>query len=183
MKSRCAVVLFFLTLITSSISTEAQKSGVYGNFDATNYSQSGNGNSFWTYGPNAGLYYNFIHVGPVTLGGDLRANYLFGDNYLYRSALIGPRASFKTPTLPLRPYAQFSFGVGGARGSDIPSVQSRWNNKFHYMIFGGVDMRLTRRFDLRPVEVGYGRMSQGSNFHDSIVTVGSGVVFHFKPSE
>ncbi len=181
MKSRCAVFLFVLALVITT-SAQAQKIGVYGNFDATNYSPVAN-NSFWTYGPNAGLYYNFFHVGPVSLGGDLRGNYLFSDHYQYRSALIGPRVSFKTPVLPLQPYAQFSFGLGGAKddGASLAptGVDSRWTNKFEYMVIGGVDMRLKHHFDLRAVEVGYGRISQGPNFHDSIVTVGSGIVFHF----
>jgi hypothetical protein len=198
MKQRRTFALIIFVFLTSALSTHAQFA-VYGNFDATHASLSSGQDSFWTYGPNVGIYYDFIHLGPLALGADARANYLFGNQYKYRSALFGVRASAKVPMLPLRPYAQFSVGAGGPKysgnsGQAVATIGPllppnplpiNWSNKFQYMIFGGLDVTLIPHLDLRAAEIGYGRMSgvnngnSGNNPTDSLVTVGTGLVVRF----
>jgi hypothetical protein len=123
MKSRRTFALVFFAFLTTAVSAHAQI-GIYGNFNATHDSLSDGQASFWAYGPNAGIYYDFVHLGPIGLGLDARANYLFGDQYKYRSVLFGVRVAAKTPILPLRPYAQFSVGAGGPSTTATPA--KRW---------------------------------------------------------
>jgi hypothetical protein len=197
MKLRSTFALVFFAFLAATIPTHAQL-GIYGNFQATHDSLSSGQASFWTYGPNAGVYYNFVHLGPIALGADARANYLFGDQYKYRSALFGVRVAAKAPLLPLRPYAQFSIGAGGPKyngntGQAVPTISpvppnlfpNNWSTKFQYMVFGGLDTTVAPHIDLRVAEIGYGRMSgvnngnSGNNPTDSLFTIGSGVVFRF----
>ncbi len=111
MKLRCVIALLFLL---SPFALHAQFA-IYGNLDATHDSFSNSSTKVWLVGPNVGAYYNFVHAGPLAAGVDVRGNLLFGDQYKYRSALVGIRLAVKPPILPIRPYAQFSVGVGGAR--------------------------------------------------------------------
>ncbi len=73
-------------------------------------------------GGTGGLYYDFLKLGPVRLGGDVRGSILTtkrgafvtsnaGGTRIY-SVLGGVRAAIHTPIAPLKPYVQFSAGLG-----------------------------------------------------------------------
>ena len=165
--------------------------GIYGKFDITRYSGP-QGAGFpiatrWFYGPGIGVYYDFMHLGPVAVGADLRGNLLFASQYRYRSALFGVRLSAKAPVLPIGPYIQGSVGAGGPRytggglAAGISSVP--YSTKFQYQVFGGIDYTVLPHLDLRLPEIGYGRMSDPSGSggpSSSILTISSGLVFRFR---
>lgn len=167
--------LFALLLFALAASVSRAQLAIYGNFDATHFRDNNNSTTNWFYGPNLGVYYNFYHFGPLAAGVDLRGNMLFGSNKKYRSALIGVRVAGSAPAVPLKPYAQFSVGVGGSKYGS-----GNYTNKFQYDVIGGVDTTIFPRIDLRIVEVAYGRMSGVSGGPNapssSIISVGSGIV-------
>ncbi|HZY62666.1 MAG TPA: hypothetical protein VFE38_09080 [Edaphobacter sp.] len=167
--------LFALLLFALATSASLAQLAVYGNFDATHFRDNNSQTANWFYGPNIGAYYNFFHFGPLAAGVDLRGNMLFGSHQRYRSALIGVRVAGNAPVVPLKPYAQFSVGVGGSKYGS-----GSYTNKFQYDVIGGVDYTIFPRIDLRVAEVGYGRMSGVGGGPDtpssSIVTIGSGIV-------
>ena len=114
------------------------------------------------YGYSYGGYYDFFHSGPLSAGFDMRESDLHANNAMLRSFLVGARVSVKPFTRPIKPYAQFSFGVGTTK----PPASTVHVSKFDYALYGGVDYTLQKHIDLRAVEIGYG----------SVTTVSSGTV-------
>jgi hypothetical protein len=153
-------------------------------------------------GGTAGVYYDFLKLGPVKLGVDLRGTltsdkrgaysfYNGGGARLY-SGLGGIRAVFHTPIRALRPYVQGSVGLartnygllyneagitstGGITGNSIIL-----HNNFQAQGFAGVDLRVLPFMDFRVVELGYGVINPfGATAHNYPVgTLSSGIVFH-----
>ena len=174
-----------LGIVLLSVSASAQL-GIYGKFVATRFSGTegvGSKVTTWLYGPGAGVYYDFIHRGPIAVGADLRGELLSGTQQRYRSGLFGLRVSAKAPVLPVRPYIQGSAGVGGIESTNSGIVGNHYDNKFQYAVFGGVDLTIFPHIDWRLAEAGYGRMSGvGSSANvpaSSIFTVSSGLVIRF----
>jgi hypothetical protein len=114
------------------------------------------------YGYSYGGYYDFFHSGPLSAGFDMRESDLHANNAMLRSFLVGARVSVKPFTRPIKPYAQFSFGVGTTK-SPASTVHV---SKFDYALYGGIDYTLQKHIDFRVVEIGYG----------SVTTVSSGTV-------
>ena len=169
-----------LALTFSTVAASAQV-GIYGNFAAVNLSNNGGGANFWSYGPGAGLYYDFLHFGPIRIGADLRGNRLWGNEVDYWSGLGGVRLVVKPPVLPFRVYVQGSAGVGGSKASgNTGNLPNSYSNKFQYDVFGGTDFTLLPHIDWRVVELGYGRMSgvnAGTTAPSSgVFTLSSGIV-------
>ena len=178
------------TLLSIAIlSTTAQAQiGIYGKFDALRLNASTVGSPSqavaWFTGPGAGVYYDFLHHGPVALGADLRGNLLFGKQQKYRSALFGLRLVATPPRLAIRPYIQGSVGAGGARYDVAPisgATNYTYSTKFQYQVLAGLDYNLMRHLDARLAEVGYGRMSGiSSNINAAdatLFTISAGLVF------
>lgn len=179
MKLRCLIVLFVFALSTAAARAQL---AIYGNFGATHVSDNSNHTTNWFYGPGVGVYYDFVHFGPIAAGVDLRGNFLFGSHEKYRSGLIGVRLAAKPPLLPIKPYAQFSIGAGGAKADGSAKFpDTNYSTKFQYEVLGGLDLTILPRIDLRVAEVGYGRMSgiNGGTIAPAanLVTVSSGIVF------
>jgi hypothetical protein len=185
MKLRWLTVL--LALAISSIAAHAQI-GVYGTFNSVRLTASSIGSSVqttaWYGGAGAGIYYNFLHMGPIALGADLRGDLLTGNQQKYRSALFGLRLAANPPLLPIRPYVQASVGAGGASHSGLNGVGTIYSEKFQYLVAGGVDYTLVPHVDFRVVEVGYGRMtgisSGGTVPTSTLVSVSTGLVVRFR---
>ena len=114
------------------------------------------------YGYSYGGYYDFFHSGPLSAGFDMRESDLHANNAMLRSFLVGARVSVKPFTRPIKPYAQFSFGVGTTK----PPASTVHVSKFDYALYGGIDYTLQKHIDFRVVEIGYG----------SVTTVSSGTV-------
>ncbi|CAN5435890.1 hypothetical protein BH10ACI4_BH10ACI4_19750 [soil metagenome] len=183
---RCWSFLF-LVFLFSAATADAQV-GVYGKLDLTHFTNNTNKASEWFYGPGIGVYDNFLHVGPVQLGADLRGNYLFGSKDKYRSLLGGVRVAVKPPLLPIRPYVEGLVGMAGTKSTQSGSFNtassvsfsSTFSTKFAYQIIGGLDWTILPHLDLRVAEVGYGRVSAVSSGvnppSSSITTLSSGIV-------
>jgi hypothetical protein len=78
---------------------------------------------------------------------------------------VGARVSAKPFTRPIKPYAQFSFGLGTTKAPSSTVHVS----KFDYVLYGGIDYTLQKHIDFRVVEIGYGSVTTVST-----ATVGGG---------
>lgn len=150
-----------------------------------------------------GVYYDFLKLGPVKLGADLRGGltstrqgaYVASNSQGARlySALGGVRAVFHTRFLPLRPYLQASAGLARSnyglltvtqQAGPPPTFQSSstivLHNNFQYMGYAGLDVTLLPYMDFRVVEFGYGGINPfGAYSHNyPVKSVSSGLVFH-----
>ena len=163
-------VWVFFGLLT--LRAEAQL-GVYGKFDYTRYSVPGSTVSF--HGGGVGIYDDFLHLGPIRAGLDLRGDLLTGTNQHDRDILAGVRVAVKPPLLPIRPYVQGSVGVGGtkATGATAPGIVPVYSNKLQTGVFGGVDWTVIPHVDFRAVELGYTRIT---GLSANQFTVSSGIV-------
>lgn len=206
MMLRKAVLVLAAVTAVATASAHAQL-GVYGEFTVDRLSNIASSPlpAPTTTGPNArnntadpiggtgGVYYDFMKLGPVRLGADLRgtilttkrgANVSFNDTgtRIY-STLGGVRAAFHTPLAPLKPYIQGS--VGFARSdyglSNTTSTgQVILYNNFEYQGLAGLDIKLLPIVDWRVAEFGYGGLNPfGTYSHNyPIKQVSMGFVFH-----
>ena len=206
MSFRKAVLLLAAVAVATSVSAHAQV-GVYGMFTVDRLSNIASSPlpAPTTNGPNArnntadplggtgGIYYDFLKLGPVKLGADLRgsilttkrgANVNFNDSgtRIY-SALGGVRAVFHTPIAPLKPYIQGSVGLGRSDyglSNTTSSGQVILYNNFEYIGLAGLDIKLLPIMDWRVAELGYGGLNPfGTYGHNyPIKQVSMGFVFH-----
>lgn len=161
--------------------------GIYAKFDTARVTASSAGSSaqtsVWFKGPSVGIYYDFLHLGPIALGADVRGNRLSGNQQNYRSALFGLRLALKPPAISIKPYVQASVGVGGPTHTGLNGVGSIYSNKFQYQILGGIDTTLIPHLDFRAVEFGYARMSGISSGSPApvatVLTISTGFVLRF----
>ena len=195
--------LLLLAAATFVTATAHAQLGVYGTFTATRLSNlksspeatnpAAVNNDVSPLGGTGGVYYDFLKLGPVKLGADLRGSIVTTQRGAYinangggariNSALFGVRAVFHVPVLHsiLRPYLQGSAGVGRTNygllyGNNGVVLKSN----FEYMGFAGVDIPLAPFMDFRLVELGVGALNPfGTNSHNyPLQSVSSGVVFH-----
>jgi hypothetical protein len=179
----------FLGIAISSAPTHAQV-GVYGKFDSVRLTATSVGSSTqattWFEGPGVGVYYDFLQLGPIAIGADLRGDLGWGSQQRYRSALFGLRLVVKPPLLPIRPYIQGSVGAGGSRYDTAPisgDTSYTYSTKFQYQVAAGLDYTLLPHLDLRAAEFEYGRMSGISSGVTApvatIFTLSAGLVVRF----
>ena len=145
-------------------------------------------------GGTGGVYYDFLKLGPVKLGADLRGSILTtkrgayvnfnGSGARIYSALGGVRAVFHTPFVPLKPYIQGSVGLGrtdyGLISASSTNGQVVLHNNFEYEGLAGLDIKLLPVLDWRVAEFGYGGLNPfGADSHNyPIKQVSMGFVFH-----
>ncbi len=170
-------------LIFAAASARAQI-GIYGKFDLTNYTNRNDNTTTLLHGGGVGIYDDFLHVGPVHAGLDLRGSLQSGTNLSYRNLLVGVRVGVKPPILPIRPYIQGSVGVGGTRytGTTAAGITNvPYERKLTYEVLGGIDLTIFPHFDFRAIELGYGQQSGvGSRSNTPATTlflVSTGLVF------
>jgi hypothetical protein len=209
---RKAVFLLAAVAIASTVSANAQV-GVYGMFTVDRLSNIASSplplppnstgpaftrsNTVDPLGGTGGVYYDFLKLGPVKLGADLRGSILHTKRGAYvnfngpgariYSVLGGVRGSFNTPVKSLKPYVQVSVGLGrsdyglytGRPASNEPLPNPIYNN-FQYEGFAGLDIKLLPILDWRVAEFGYGGLNPfGTNSHNyPIKQVSMGFVFH-----
>jgi hypothetical protein len=181
MNLRRLTLLLAIVLTTAAANAQV---GIYGKFDAIRHTDSLTASpSTWFYGPGAGIYYDALHLGTLSLGADLRGDLLFGQDQHYRSALIGLRLAAKPPILPIRPYIQGSVGIGATKATGQSNLPIHFTSKFQYQIAGGVDFTLLPHVDWRVAEVGYTRLTGISSGTaapiSSLLSVSTGLVFRF----
>ncbi len=176
---RFALLLSLLaaTLFGAASAAKAQTVGLYVTATGTRLNIP---NTSWIYGATMGGYFDsnrftFLKLKP---GIDARGAFLFGNsNEALYTAMAGPRISFHPKKIHIVPYGEALFGLGNLTyGEGYPSYTS---NSFEYQILGGADIKLTQRFDWRPIEFGVGHLSDvnGTYYPKSIST---GFVFRLK---
>jgi hypothetical protein len=185
MRFRTLTLFLALTSFIPFLSASAQV-GIYGKLDITHFSlSSDNHEKFqstgWFYGPGAGVYYDFLHLGPASVGADVRGSFLFGDPDKYRSVLVGARLAVKPPALPFKPYIQASAGLAGSTSPKVGTNPTHFDNKFAYEVLGGLDVTIAPGLDWRAIELGYGKVSAVSSFPgtpaNSVFLLSTGIVF------
>jgi hypothetical protein len=205
MSFRKAVFLVAALAVATTASAHAQF-GAYGMFTVDRLSNIASSplpqstdttavrsNSVDPLGGTGGVYYDFMKLGPVRLGLDVRGSLLHTKRGAYvnfngpgarvYSALGGVRAVFHTPFVPLKPYIQGSVGLGRSDYGLYNSVGSSPNgiySNFEYEGLAGLDIKLLPIMDYRVVELGYGGLNPfGTNGHNyPIKQVSMGFVFH-----
>jgi len=209
---RKAVLLLAAVAVATATSSHAQV-GVYGMFTAdrlSNIASSpvplppnstgtafGRANTVDPLGGTGGVYYDFMKLGPVRLGADLRGSILTTKRGAYinfngpgariYSVLGGVRGSFQTPVKSLKPYVQISAGLGRSDYglySNLPASNQPVPNviysNFEYEGLAGLDIKLLPIMDWRVAEFGYGGLNPfGTYSHNyPIKQVSMGFVFH-----
>jgi hypothetical protein len=175
---RSALAATFVLLL--SCLPAAAQLAVYGKFDIDHYTDTNSNSAVMVYGAGVGIYDNFIHLGPVQVGGDLRGDLSSGNRYSYRSVLIGLPVGVKLPLLPVRPYLEPVAGVDGSKytGSTAPGITTSHSYKLAYGFVGGVDWTVLPHIDWRVVEAGYTREDNGVAPNPNVL-VSSGLVLRF----
>jgi hypothetical protein len=114
--------------------------------------------SLSAYGGTFGVYDNFIHLGPVRLGGDGRFfvqsstnNSPYGNQL--RGALGGARLALFSHFVPFSPYVQAE--IGGVETNY--GIQAQRTTSFAYQVQGGLDFTIFPRIDARG-EYGVGQI-------------------------
>jgi hypothetical protein len=212
MSFRKAVLLLAAVAIATATSSHAQV-GVYGMFTVDRLSNIASSplppppnstgsafarsNSVDPLGGTGGVYYDFLKLGPVKLGADLRGSILTTKRGAYvnfngpgarvYSVLGGVRGVFQTPVKSLKPYLQISAGLGrsdyglytGRPASDQPLPNAIYSN-FEYEGLVGLDIKMLPIMDWRVAEFGYGGLDPfGTYSHNyPIKQVSMGFVFH-----
>jgi hypothetical protein len=212
MSFRKAVLLLAAVAIATATSSHAQV-GVYGMFTVDRLSNIASSplppppnstgsafarsNSVDPLGGTGGVYYDFLKLGPVKLGADLRGSILTTKRGAYvnfngpgarvYSVLGGVRGVFQTPVKSLKPYLQISAGLGrsdyglytGRPASDQPLPNAVYSN-FEYEGLVGLDIKMLPIMDWRVAEFGYGGLDPfGTYSHNyPIKQVSMGFVFH-----
>ncbi|MGH9596432.1 MAG: hypothetical protein ACRD3K_06505 [Edaphobacter sp.] len=196
-------VLFLAAIAVASTTSAYAQFGVYGEFTVNRLSNLQSSpllsnpslkvDPVNPLGGTGGVYYDFLKLGPVRLGADLRGSILTtkrgaaaqfngGGTRIY-SALGGIRAVFHTPIAPLKPYIQGSVGLGRSDyglSNTTSNGQVILYNNFEYMGLAGLDVKLLPIMDWRVAEFGYGGLNPfGTLSHNyPIKQVSMGFVFH-----
>ena len=124
----------------------------------TNQTVNSAGN-FWVYGGTAGIYDDFLKLGPIKLGGDVRGFIQHSSNSnntngnSLRGGLVGLRLALHAPLVPAKPYIQAE--VGGA--STNYGQNSSNTGNFAYQVQVGADFTIFPHLDLR-AEYGVGQL-------------------------
>jgi hypothetical protein len=209
---RKAVLLLAAVAVITTTSSHAQV-GVYGMFTVDRLSNIASSpvplppnstaaafaraNTVDPLGGTGGVYYDFLKLGPMKLGADLRGSILTTKRGAYinfngpgariYSLLGGVRGSFQTPVKSLKPYLQISAGLGrsdyglySGRPASTQPVPNVIYNNFQYEGFAGLDIKLLPILDWRVAEFGYGGLDPfGTNSHNyPIKQVSMGFVIH-----
>ena len=142
-------------------------------------------------GAGGGIYYDFMKIGPATIGADVRGEVqksnksasttIAGNNALRMDgALGGARAAFSFRRGTLKPYAEAAVGWNRRSSGLCGTSTIKCNADFlAYRAFFGLDITALPFMDIRLPEVGIGQnigfSGTSSNFVESAQV---GIVFH-----
>jgi hypothetical protein len=135
-------------------------------------------------GVGFGFYDDYHHSGKWTVGGDVRATFLHGNNAPLGSFLLGPRVTYRPDTTLYRPYFQVIGGVGSSTAPHNPKGVS----KPEVQVLAGLERAIGKHADWRVIEVGYGIVqtmnssivAQTNDFPASRqILFSTGIVFRF----
>jgi hypothetical protein len=139
--------LFLLTVFLFLSLVARAQTGVYAEFSGAGLGVSGGGN---VYGGTFGLYSGLLHAPVVSLGFDIRGEFMSGNGQTLNGGLGGVRIAVTPHVVPLKPYVE---GLGGVGHSDTVEGSS---TDAEYRIVGGIDWTILPRIDWRVVEVSGG---------------------------
>jgi len=90
--------------------------------------------------------------------------------------LFGPRVNIRPSEVT--PFVQVLFG-GSVTSSGIKTIG--WQNHFAMTAGGGIDVRVSKHFSIRPLQVDYflTKIPDGINNRQNNLRVGTGIVFRF----
>lgn len=136
---------------------------------------------FWAGGGTVGIYDDFLKLGPLKLGGDVRGFIQKSSNSTgayenqLRGGLVGLRLALHAPLIPFKPYIQ---GEIGGVSTNFGQNSSR-TGYFTYQLQVGADFTVFPHLDLR-AEYGGGQILSvlGSN-KLPMQQLGGGVVVRF----
>lgn len=171
---------FGVVLVAGGSIAKAQV-GIYGKFDYTRYSASNSGALNYV-GGGVGVYDDLVHLGPLSLGLDLRGDLSSESKLYYRSLLGGVRVAFRVPLVSLRPYVQGSIGVGGTKPKDSFAVgisNAHYSNKLTYEGLVGADLGVLPHVDWRVIELGGGKQSDRGSGAPTLFLLSTGIVVRF----
>jgi len=140
--------------------------------------------SFSMNGGSASLAYNANHwLSGVADFGGYHANNILGTGVdgTLSTYLFGPKVSYRRDSR-VTPFGQVLFGVAHIGGNNGLGFSSS-NNSFAMTVGGGVDVKLSDRFSVRPVQVDYlltrfNELGAGTQSQNNL-RVSTGIVFHF----
>jgi len=184
---RKLVVCLFAFASLFAVAAYAQdvpKLDVFAGYSYVRFNPSTSGvNGFDLHGGSASAAYNFNHwlSGVADFGGYHSGNILgTGVDGTLSTYLFGPRVSYRHYSR-VTPFAQVLFG--GAHASGRASGVSSSDSAFAMSVGGGLDLKLSRHFSLRPAQVDYllTRFNEGatSTQNQNNLRVSTGVVFRF----
>jgi hypothetical protein len=168
MKRICMLSATFLFFFLPSAQGQL---GLYGGFSAANTNVA---NEPWLYGATFGGYYNTLKLPLINLGIDGRAAILNGSGsssqQKFVNGLVGPRAEFHLPLIPLKPYAA---AQAGASHIEVGQGVARTDQTaFSYGFAAGGDLTVLPRLDWRVAEYSYTRSNVSGGIHQSTLTTG-----------
>ncbi len=185
MRITLPVVLLFVTTIAApalQAQDDTTKLELYGSYDYVRFNINANvvgqppSQTFNANGGGGELMYN---IKPwLGVLGDVSG--LWATNATAQGAaipyLFGPRASFRHAKIT--PFVEVLFG-GVATSSGIE--QSGWQTHFALTAGGGIDVRLSKHFSLRPVQAEYflTKIPDGISNRQNNFRFGAGIVFRF----
>jgi hypothetical protein len=141
-RTRFLLVLAAFLLLPHAMPAQT---GIYGTFSGAGLGVGGN-----VYGGTVGLYSTAFHAPVVSIGFDIRGEFLNGNGQSLNSGLGGLRLAVHPPALPLKPYVEALGGVGHSETALGTATDAQ------YRILGGVDWTILPRIDWRVIEVSGG---------------------------
>ena len=183
MTDKLFAILAALLLAPLFASAAHAQVGVYGILSATRVSNpssaqsntyGGTNTGYWTTGGGGGVYYDAIHLGPVSLGLDLRGT----SASKAKTILGGVRVAAHPPILPIKPYIE---GLVGR--TTTTNIYNNSAADFTYQFVGGIDYTIIPHLDFRAIEIGGGSIPTGISTAPvgtrTVVTISSGIAVHF----
>ena len=173
--------LFAGTAAHGQVAVYAMGSGGFlGSTSASQGSLLLQSNGFSAYGGTFGVYDDFLRLGPLKFGTDVRyfqQTSSNGNSYgnKLRGATAGARLALKLPLFPLKPYVQAEIGDIATNYGTLPNLP----NSFTYQIGGGLDYTLLPHLDLRAEYAGGQIKAYGDGQKQSVQQAGAGLVVRF----
>jgi hypothetical protein len=197
---------YFIALLVAAalmfvlpVSGAAQVVSIYGTFSPIHISNAVTGNttglnstyttgSYWSEGIGGGVTLTAIHLGPASLGLDIRGSKAW-QKQSADTILVGVKLGVNPPILPIKPYVQVSGGYVGSRATLVNAAAgiagtSPNSGFWAYEVLGGLDYKFLPHLDLRLIEIGGGQGyyrsgASGNPPNLALLTINSGVVLHF----
>jgi len=192
MKRKSVVCLLaFVALLAVSLfpsaayAQDTPKFDVFAGYSYVRENPSTSGvDGFNLHGGSASIAYNVNHwLSAVADFGGYHSNNILGTGVdgTLSTYLFGPRISYHRDSR-ITPFGQVLFGVAHIGGSNGLAFSTS-NNSFAMTIGGGVDVKLSHHFSVRPAQVDYlltrfNEFATGAQSQNNL-RVSTGVVFHF----